>query len=175
MIGDTSRITPKNFWILPEPFPVPSSLFSNVSDESSTILSFGEPWSEFPYGWRITIHDQDIFLRSKIAKVFWRIIATPMCSTKMWSSFEPLHRISLPLLLRYRHSSDTWSMVSWYLVRPYYWQGFSTRSVWFFPRDLVMCCNLEIISPSGPRVSSLTRMNKSRSWLIRLNPSHCNT
>jgi hypothetical protein len=47
---------------------------------------------------------------------------------------------------------------------------FNLFPVWFQPYDL-----LDVILPSGPRVSSITRMKKSLSWYIRLNISLRNT
>jgi hypothetical protein len=48
-----SRTTPNILRILLEPFQVPSSLFSGVSNESKIILSFVEPLSVFSYGSRM--------------------------------------------------------------------------------------------------------------------------
>jgi hypothetical protein len=142
----------------------------NYSDGSSkqfrcslTILQcFQWIQNNIKFGWTLVCfhtvqewrrNDRDT-LRSMITRVFWTTIMTPVYSTKMCQSSEPLHRIPLPLLLWYRHSFETWSSVSSYLVPSCYRQGYSTSFVRFHPHDLFMCCNLDVISPSGPRVSS---------------------
>jgi hypothetical protein len=48
--------------------------------------------------------------------------------------------------------SDVWSSVSPYLVQSHYRHRNLLVPVIFHPRDLVTCCNIGWILPSGPRV-----------------------
>jgi hypothetical protein len=47
-----------------------------------------------------------------------------------------------------------------------------TCSMIFHPRDLVICCNIGWNLIVGPEYHSVMRMNKSRSWYIRLKLFH---
>jgi hypothetical protein len=76
------------------------------------------------------------------------------------------------LLLRYLQYPRLDHLGSPYPVQSRYWNCYLLIPVIFHPRDLVTCCNIGCISLSGPRVSSITRMSKSRSWSIRLNILH---
>jgi hypothetical protein len=62
-----------------------------------------------------------------ITRGFERTIMILVCSTNI-KSLNHKRRVLFPLLLRYRHSSKTWSSVSLYLVQSRYRQGYSTRS-----------------------------------------------
>jgi hypothetical protein len=75
-------------------------------------------------------------------------------------SLFPRRNLSLPqTLMPYSFCSmilaisEVWSSVSSYLVQSCYRYCHLPVPVIFHPPDLVICCNIGLISPSGPRVS----------------------
>jgi hypothetical protein len=78
------------------------------------------------------------------------------------------HQCPIPFASAIIAISEIWSSVSPSLFQSRYWHCYLLVPVILHPRDLVTCCNIWCISPSGPRVSSVTRMieiPKLISWL----------